>query len=171
MKALTFTGIGSVTYETIPDPIIQQTTDVIVKMDCCAICGSDLHVYHGREQGIDMHTAMGHEFAGEIIELGADVKSLKIGDKIVSPFTTACGKCFYCLNDLSARCVQNQIYGWIEHGIGLHGAQAEFIRVPLADSTLLHYAPYGLEAHEALLSGDIFSTGYFGATMCGIKPG
>ncbi|MEP7322301.1 MAG: alcohol dehydrogenase catalytic domain-containing protein [Saprospiraceae bacterium] len=171
MKALTFTGIQSITYESIPDAVIEQTTDVIIKMDCCAICGSDLHVFHGRESGIDMHTAMGHEFAGEIIELGKDVKSFQKGDKVVSPFTTACGVCFYCLRGLSARCVHNQIYGWVENGIGLQGAQAEFIRVPLADTTLMKYSNYDLMPHEALLSGDIFSTGYFGALLCEIKPG
>ncbi|MEO5582897.1 MAG: alcohol dehydrogenase catalytic domain-containing protein, partial [Saprospiraceae bacterium] len=171
MKALTFTGIRSITYESIPDPVIEQSTDVIIKMDCCAICGSDLHVFHGRESGIDIHTAMGHEFAGEVIELGKEVKSFQIGDKVVSPFTTACGNCFYCLRGLSARCLQNQIFGWVENGKGLQGAQAEFIRVPLADTTLMKYSNYDLMAHEALLSGDIFSTGYFGAHLCEIQPG
>ena len=171
MKALTFTGIQSVAYESIPDPVITQDTDVIVKMDCCAICGSDLHVYHGKESGIDLHTAMGHEFAGEIIELGKSVRHLKIGDKVVSPFTTACGTCFYCLKGLSARCIHNQIYGWVENGIGLQGAQAEYIRVPIADSTLINYKEYNLKPEEALLAGDIFSTGYFGALLCDIKPG
>ena len=171
MKALTFTGIRSITYESIPDPKLISSTDVIIKTDCCAICGSDLHVYHGREQGIDMHTAMGHEFAGEIIELGKDVKSFKLGDKVVSSFTTACGDCFYCLKGLSARCIHNQIYGWIENGHGLHGAQAEFVRVPLADSTLINYETHELLPEEALLAGDIFSTGYFGALMCDIHPG
>lgn len=171
MKALTFTGIQSVAYESIPDPVITQDTDVIVRMDCCAICGSDLHVYHGKESGIDLHTAMGHEFAGEIIELGKSVRHLKIGDKVVSPFTTACGTCFYCLKGLSARCIHNQIYGWVENGIGLQGAQAEYIRVPIADSTLINYKEYNLKPEEALLAGDIFSTGYFGALLCDIKPG
>ena len=93
MKALTFTGIQSISYESIPDPHIEQEMDVIVKVDCCAICGSDLHIYHGREQGIDLHTAMGHEFTGEVIELGKEVKHIKLGDQVVSSFTTACGQC------------------------------------------------------------------------------
>lgn len=170
MKALTFLGIQSIGYETIPDPSIEVPTDVIVKMDHCAICGSDLHIYHGREKGIDTHTCMGHEFTGEVVEAGNNVKSFSIGDKVVSPFTTACGSCFYCKSGLSARCVQNQIYGWKEKGIGLHGAQAEYIRVPLADTTLIDYRPYNLKSEDALLAGDIMSTGYFGAKLCAIKP-
>lgn len=169
MKALTFQGLQSIGYETIPDPIIAFDTDVIVKMDHCAICGSDLHVYHGRESGIDLHTCMGHEFTGEVIELGKKVKSFLIGDKVVSPFTTACGSCFYCKIGLSARCVKNQIYGWVENGKGLQGAQSQFIRVPLADTTLLDYRPYGLKSEEAIMAGDILSTGYFGAKLCTIK--
>lgn len=171
MKALTFTGLQSISYESIPDPIIEQSTDVIVKIDCCAICGSDLHIYHGREQGIDHHTAMGHEFTGEVIELGSSVNKLFIGDKIVSSFTTACGQCFYCIRGLSARCEKNQIYGWRENEYGLHGAQAEFIRVPLAETTLINYSSLDLLPEQALLSGDIFSTGYFGALLCNIHPG
>lgn len=170
MKAITFLGIQSVAYETIPDPFIEEPTDVIVKMDHCAICGSDLHIYHGRETGIDKHTCMGHEFTGEVVELGKNVKSFSIGDKVVSPFTTACGSCFYCQNGLSARCIQNQIYGWKEKGIGLQGAQAEYIRVPLADTTLMDYRPFDLKSEDAILAGDIMSTGYFGAKLCDIKP-
>ena len=88
MKALTFTGIQSITYEDIPDPIIEDQMDVIVKTSYCAICGSDLHIYHGRERGIDSHTAMGHEFTGEVVEAGSAVTSLKLGDQVVSAFTT-----------------------------------------------------------------------------------
>ena len=95
MKALTFTGIQSITYEDIPDPIIEDQMDVIVKTSYCAICGSDLHIYHGRERGIDSHTAMGHEFTGEVVEAGSEVTSLKLGDQVVSAFTTACGPVSY----------------------------------------------------------------------------
>ncbi len=169
MKALTFTGIKSITYESIPDPHIEVPDDVIVKVDACAICGSDLHIYHGRETGIDLHTCMGHEFTGEIIEIGSNVKSLRKGDKVVSPFTTTCGTCFYCFRGLSARCIHNQIYGWRENGVGLQGAQAEYVRVPMAESTLLDYRSYDLNPDEAILAGDILSTGYFGAKSGEIK--
>lgn len=168
MKALTFTGIQSISYESISDPILENESDVIVKMDHCAICGSDLHIFHGRETGIEMHTCMGHEFTGEIVERGKKVRQFFLGDKVVSPFTTACGTCFYCKKGLSARCIHNQIYGWKENGKGLQGAQAEYIRVPMADTTLIDYRPYDLQSEEALIAGDIMSTGYFGAKLCNI---
>ena len=96
MKALTFSGKESISYTSIPDPEIIDTTDVIVKVNRCAICGSDLHVYHEREIGIDHGTAMGHEFMGEVVAVGRSIKNFKTGDKVMSPFTTSCGECFYC---------------------------------------------------------------------------
>src|ERR1041385_5820705 len=96
MKALTFTGIESITFESVPDPAIQDSRDVIVKVTRCAICGSDLHIYHGREKGLDHHTCMGHEFTGEVVEAGKDVKSFSKGDRVISPFSISCGQCYYC---------------------------------------------------------------------------
>lgn len=171
MKALTFSGIGTIHYEEIPDPAILDDSDVIVQTQHCAVCGSDLHVFHGREAGIDPHTAMGHEFTGEVVETGKKVSRFRPGDKVVSPFTTACGSCFYCLQGLSARCIHNQIYGWVQNGAGLQGAQAEYVRVPLADSTLINYEEYDLSSELALLAGDVFSTGYFGASLAEVKKG
>ena len=169
MKALTFRGKESIAYESIEDPRILQATDVVVKVKVCAICGSDLHVYHEHEKGIDHGTAMGHEFSGEIVEVGKDVRSLKKGDLVMSPFTTSCGQCFYCKSGLSCRCIYNQLYGWVEKGKGLHGGQAEYVRVPLADSTLMKI-PDGVSLEEGLLLGDIFSTGYFCALQAEVKP-
>lgn len=171
MKALTFNGIGSIRYEDISDPVLFDDGDVIVQMEHCAICGSDLHVLHGRELGIDPHTAMGHEFTGEVVETGKKVSRFRPGDKVVSPFTTACGTCYYCLHGLSARCIHNQIYGWVQDGAGLQGCQAEYVRVPLADSTLINYEEYDLSGELALLAGDVFSTGYFGAGLAEVKNG
>mgnify|MGYP003353902637 FL=1 len=116
MKALTFTGKESISYETISDPAILRDTDVIVRVKACAICGSDLHVYHGRESGIDLHTAMGHEFAGEVIAKGAAVKTLAVGDRVMSPFTTSCGDCYFCRIGLTCRCIHGQLFGWVEIG-------------------------------------------------------
>src|SRR5262249_35305217 len=152
MKALTFTGLQAVSYETIPDPQIVDPADAIVKIKICAICGSDLHVYYGREQGIDHHTAMGHEFTGEVVEVGRDVKTLRKGALVMSPFTTSCGKCFYCLRGLTCRCVNSQLFGWVENGHGLHGGQSEFVRVPMADGTLVKI-PEGVTVDEALMMG------------------
>lgn len=170
MKALTFNGIGSILYESIPDPQITFSTDVIVRVKRCAICGSDLHVFYGREQGIDHHTAMGHEFTGEVVEVGRDVKSIRKGDHVMSPFTTSCGHCFYCVRGLTCRCVNSQLFGWVEGGQGLQGGQSEYVRVPMADGTLLKI-PDGVTADEALMMGDILSTGFYCAKQARVKPG
>src|SRR5882757_5942623 len=170
MKALTFRGKQTIDYESIPDPAIIYSTDVIVKVKVCAICGSDLHVYHEHERGIDHGTAMGHEFAGEIVEVGKDNRSLKKGDLVMSPFTTSCGQCFYCKIGLTCRCIHNQLYGWVEKGKGLHGGQAEYVRVPLADSTLMKL-PEGVSVEEGVLAGDIISTGFYSAKQAQIRKG
>jgi len=169
MKALTFTGLQNISYESIPDPEILSPTDAIVKVKQCAICGSDLHVFYGREQGIDHHTAMGHEFSGEVVEVGHDVKTLKKGDLVMSPFTTSCGKCFYCVRGLTCRCVSSQLFGWVEHGRGLQGGQSDYVRVPMADGTLMKI-PEGITTDEALMMGDILSTGFYCAKQANIQP-
>lgn len=160
MKALTFQGLQNIQYKSIADPAILQDSDVIVKVKHCGLCGSDMHVYHEREIGCDHSTAMGHEFTGEIVEKGVSVKNLEIGDLIYSPFTTSCGKCYFCAIGLTCRCVNSQLFGWVENGIGLQGAQAEYIRVPFAEGTLIKI-PESISSEEGLLLGDIFSTGYF----------
>ena len=169
MKALTFHGKQTIKYETVPDPQIEHPKDVILKVLLTAICGSDLHVYHERETGLDYGTVMGHEFVGEIVEIGNEVKSFQTGDVVYCPFTTNCGECFYCRIGLTARCTKGQLFGWVENGFGLHGGQAEYVRVPLADSTLLRL-PENVTLEEGLFLGDIFSTGYFCADMADIKP-
>ena len=170
MKAITFQNVGQVAFETIPDPGLLSPTDAIVKVRACAICGSDLHVFYGREQGIDHHTAMGHEFMGEVVDVGKAVKTLKKGDVVMSPFTTSCGKCFYCQTGLTCRCIHSQLFGWVEKGNGLHGGQSEFVRVPLADSTLMK-VPDHVSAEEALLLGDVMSTGFFAAKQALTRRG
>jgi threonine dehydrogenase-like Zn-dependent dehydrogenase len=170
MRAITFQGKEKLSFETVTDPSIIQPADVIVKVALTAICGSDLHVYREHEKGLDYGTVMGHEFFGEVVEIGSAVTGLKKGDRVVSPFTTSCGVCYFCKIGLTCRCQQGQLYGWVEHGHGLHGAQAEYVRVPLADSTLVK-SPEGLSEEQVLLTGDIFSTGYFCAENAGVRPG
>ncbi|MGB5658266.1 MAG: alcohol dehydrogenase catalytic domain-containing protein [Thermoanaerobaculia bacterium] len=170
MRALTFQGIEQVRLRSIPDPLVSGDGDVIVRTGMTAICGSDLHVYHGREKGLDRGTVLGHEFMGEIIEIGSAVERFRIGDRVLSPFSTSCGSCFYCKSGLTARCEMGQLFGWREGGRGLHGAQAEFVRVPLADSTLVH-APEDLPPEVALLAGDVLSTGLFSAESADIGTG
>lgn len=169
MKALTFQGKQHISYQTIADPQIVAPTDAIVKVHLSAVCGSDLHIYHERETGLDCGTAMGHEFTGEVVAKGKAVNLLQIGDKVMSPFTTNCGQCYYCTIGLTCRCIHGQLYGWVAGGQGLHGGQAEYVRVPLADSTLLKI-PAHISDEEALLLGDIRSTGYYCADMANIQP-
>lgn len=170
MQALTFLDIESVSVEQIPDPEILSDTDLIVKVHSCAVCGSDLHVYHGREKGIDPHTAMGHEFSGTVVATGRGIKNFKTGDCVMSPFTTSCGTCFYCLRGLTCRCIGGQLFGWRAAGTGLHGGQAEFVRVPLADHTLMPI-PDGLNFETAVLLGDIIPTGFYTARRAAFDSG
>lgn len=170
MRALTFQDIEQVRLQSIPDPVVSDDGDVVVRTEMTAICGSDLHVYHGRETGLDRGTVLGHEFIGEIVETGSSVEGFRIGDRVVSPFSTSCGSCFFCQSGLTARCEKGQLFGWREGGRGLHGAQAEFVRVPLADSTLVH-APEDLSPELVLLAGDVLSTGLFSAESADVGAG
>jgi threonine dehydrogenase-like Zn-dependent dehydrogenase len=170
MLALTFQGIEQVGCETLADPRIEFPGDAIVAVRLAGVCGSDLHVYHGRETGLDPGTAMGHEFVGEVLETGHDVNRIQKGSLVVSPFTTSCGDCDFCLVGLTARCQRGELFGWRQSGAGLHGAQAEMIRVPLADSTLVE-VPQGISPENALLAGDVLSTGYFCAHQGGVRAG
>lgn len=169
MHALTFAGKEIIEYSSVNDPALIHPTDAIVKITMAGICGSDLHVYHARETGLDHGTVMGHEFTGIVEEAGSDVKKFRKGNKILSPFTTSCGECFYCSIGLTCRCEKGNLFGWVEKGHGLHGAQATYIRVPMADSTLLPLSN-DLNEKKGLLLGDVFSTGYFCADNAGIKP-
>ena len=168
MQALTFHGPEAVRYEAVPEPAIEQPADALLRITATAICGSDLHVYHGRETGLDAGTVMGHEFAGEVIEVGSDVHTLAPGTRVAGPFSTNCGDCFYCRRGLTCRCPSGELFGWVESGRGLHGTQAEYLRVPLADATLVA-VPDDVSDAEALLLGDVLSTGFFCADMAGVE--
>jgi threonine dehydrogenase-like Zn-dependent dehydrogenase len=170
MKAITFQAVESLSCDTVPEPEIRAPGDVILRVRLSAICGSDLHVYHGRETGLDAGTVMGHEMLGEVVETGPDVHRFGLGDTVICPFTTSCGDCFYCREGLTARCSKGQLFGWVEEGEGLHGGQAELVRVPLADSTLVAI-PDGAPVEAALLAGDVLSTGFFCADRAAVSPG
>lgn len=168
MQALTFRGVRTVRHESVPEPEIEAPGDVIVRVRWAGLCGSDLHVWHGREQGIDPGTVMGHELVGTVVETGSEVTGFDVGDRVVSPFTTSCGSCAPCHENLTARCLRGQLYGWVEGGAGLEGAQAEFVRVPWADGTLVKI-PHGLSPDLALLAADVLPTGAFGAALAGLE--
>ena len=166
MKAITFEGKRKVAYSDAADPRVTEATDVIVRVRAAGICGSDLHPYHEREK-MDQGTIMGHEFVGEVVEVGSRVESFTKGDVVFSPFTTNCGVCFYCQSGLTCRCDSGQFFGWVYDGVGLQGSQAEYVRAPLADGTLMH-VPEGVSFAAALLLGDILSTGFFCAEQAGV---
>ncbi len=170
MKAITFQGVETLAFGDVPDPGPPGHGDALVRMTAAGICGSDLHPYFGRETGLDAGTVMGHELVGEIVEIGPGVSDFHVGDRVVAPFTTSCGACYFCRTGLTARCERGQLFGWVEGGAGLHGAQAELVRVPLADSTLVA-VPKGLDEAVALLAGDILSTAAFGADLAAVGEG
>jgi threonine dehydrogenase-like Zn-dependent dehydrogenase len=169
MKGVCFEQVQRVGVRDLSNPVIEQPRDAIVRIQLAGLCGSDLHPFFGRELGIDAGTVMGHEFVGEVVAVGNDVENIGVGDRVCAPFTTNCGNCFYCLRGLTSRCVDAELFGWRERGVGLHGGQATMVRVPLADATLMKVPP-GMSDEVALLLGDNLSTGYFAADMLKIEP-
>jgi threonine dehydrogenase-like Zn-dependent dehydrogenase len=164
MKALTYDGIGRVAVSLAREPVIQDARDAIVAIERAAICGSDLHVYHGREVGIDPGTVLGHECVGRIVAAGEAIARSAIGVRVAVPFSSSCGACYFCSRGLSARCAAGHLFGWVAGGRGLQGMQAERVRVPFADTTLFPL-PDDIGDDAALLLGDVLPTGDFCAAM------
>ncbi|KAG5999144.1 hypothetical protein E4U54_002031 [Claviceps lovelessii] len=156
MKAVVFEGPYKVSVQDRPVPEILDCGDVIVKVEATALCGSELHVFRGHQKSAPGFI-MGHEFTGTVCEVGSGVRTLQIGDRIVSPFTVSCGECFYCKKGFTARCEKSLLFG----SPGLDGGQAEYVRVPYADSTVVK-APKTISERALLLMADIFPTGFFG---------
>jgi threonine dehydrogenase-like Zn-dependent dehydrogenase len=186
MKANCWMGAKDLRVERVPDPIILNQQDAIVKITSTAICGSDLHIYNGFIPTMESGDILGHEFMGEVVETGKSVKNLKKGDRVVVPFPIACGSCFSCQNQLFSVCENTNPNGWIAEkmwghspaGIfgyshmlgGYAGGQAEYARVPFADVGPIKI-PENLTDDQVLFLSDIFPTGYMGADMCNIKQG
>jgi threonine dehydrogenase-like Zn-dependent dehydrogenase len=186
MKAVCWHGNNDVRVDNVPDPKILNPRDAIVKITSTAICGSDLHIYDGFIPTMQAGDILGHEFMGEVVELGSAVKNVKIGDRVVVPFTIACGNCLFCNRDLWSLCdnsnpnawMAEQMYGHSPSGLfgyshlfgGYAGGQAEYARVPFADVGLFKI-PDGLTDDQVLFLTDIFPTGYMAAENCNIKPG
>jgi len=169
MKAATFQGVRRVAVTEKAEPRLRDPGDALVAVELAGLCGSDLHPYRGREVGLDPGTTLGHELTGRVVEVGEAVRWFRPGDAVMSPFTTVCGTCGPCRRGLSARCERGAVYGWVQDGEGLEGAQAEYVRVPMADQTLLARPPE-LEALEALLLGDVVATGFYVASRAGVGP-
>lgn len=186
MKALCWRGKEDVRVENVPDPKILNPRDAIVRITTTAICGSDLHLYDGMIPTLSPGDILGHEFMGEVVEVGPEVKNLKAGDRVVVPFTIACGNCFFCKEQLWSLCdnsnpnawIAEKMYGYSASGLfgyshmygGYAGGQAQYVRVPFAD-----VGPIKIESdlrdEQVVFLSDIFPTGYMAAENCNIRPG
>jgi threonine dehydrogenase-like Zn-dependent dehydrogenase len=186
MKANCWYGKRKLSVESVPDPRILNATDAIVKITSTAICGSDLHIYNGLIPSMEKGDVLGHEFMGEVVEVGGAVKTLNVGDRVVVPFPIACGVCAMCQSELYALCENSNPNAWMAEKLwghspaglfgyshmlgGYAGGQAEYARVPFADVGPIK-VPAGMRDEQVLFLSDIFPTGYMGAEMCDIKPG
>lgn len=185
MKALCWEGAGDIRYETVRDPRIEDGRDAIVQVTSCAICGSDLHIYDGFMPGMKHGDIMGHEFMGEVVEVGRDNKKLKVGDRVVVPFTIICGECGQCKRGNFSVCERTNrrkdladkafghttagLFGYTHLTGGYPGGQAEYVRVPFADVGPVK-VPMSLTDEQVLFLGDIFPTGWQAAVQCDIQP-
>ncbi|AJE20021.1 zinc-dependent alcohol dehydrogenase [Azotobacter chroococcum] len=185
MKALCWHGKNDIRYDMVPDPSIEDARDAIVKVSSCAICGSDLHLYDHFIPGMEHGDVMGHEFMGEVVEVGADTKRLKVGDRVVVPFTIVCGECEQCRRGNFSVCERSNrnkalgdkafghatagLFGYTHLTGGYAGGQAEYVRVPFADTTHVK-VPDSLSDEQVLFLGDIFPTGWQAVVQCDIQP-
>jgi threonine dehydrogenase-like Zn-dependent dehydrogenase len=179
-------GKQKVQVEQVPDPQLLSARDAIVRVTSTAICGSDLHLYNGYIPTMERGDIVGHEFMGEVVEVGAEVTNLAVGDRVVVPFPIACGACTMCQKSLFSLCENSNPNAWMAEKLwghspaglfgyshmlgGYAGGQAEYVRVPFADVGPLKI-PEGLTDEQVLFLSDIFPTGYMGAEMCNIQPG
>jgi threonine dehydrogenase-like Zn-dependent dehydrogenase len=186
MRANCWYGKHDVRVEQVPDPKILNRRDAIVKITSTAICGSDLHLYNGFMPTMEKGDILGHEFMGEIVEAGPDLKDRKVGDRVVVSFPISCGNCFFCKQEMFSLCENSNPNAWMAEkmfghspcGIfgyshltgGFAGGQAEYARVPFADIGTLKI-PEGIPDEQVLFLSDIFPTGYMAAEMCDIKEG
>jgi threonine dehydrogenase-like Zn-dependent dehydrogenase len=186
MKAVCWTGAGSVDVETVPDPSLLDDRDIVLRITSSAICGSDLHIYDGYIPTMKKGDILGHEFMGEVVERGRGVKTLKVGDRVVVPFNISCGSCEPCTRQRFSAC-ENSNPSWNQNamlngytGGGLFGyshlygafsgGQAQYVRVPFADVGPVA-VPDDLSDDQVLFLSDIFPTGYMAAENCDIQPG
>lgn len=185
MRALRWHGKHDIQCDNVPDPSIEQPRDAIVKVSACAICGSDLHLFDGFMPGMESGDIMGHEFMGEVVEVGKGNLALKPGDRVVVPFTIFCGECDQCRRgnfsvcersnrnrDMAAKAFGHTtagLFGYTHLTGGYPGGQAEYVRVPFADTTHVKI-PEGLSDEQVLFLGDILPTGWQAAMQCEIEP-
>jgi threonine dehydrogenase-like Zn-dependent dehydrogenase len=186
MKATCWMGKNKVEVREVPDPQILNSRDAIVRITSTAICGSDLHLYNGFVPTMESGDILGHEFMGEVVEVGRGVGNLKVGDRVVVPFPIACGGCWSCQHKLYSTCENSNPNAWMAEKLwghspsgifgyshltgGYAGGQAQYARVPFADVGPIK-VPQGMTDEQVLFLSDILPTGYMGAELCDIKPG
>lgn len=186
MKALTWHGKADIRCESVPDPKIEAGRDAIIKVTACAICGSDLHIYNGIIPSMESGDVLGHETMGEVVEVGRDNTALKVGDRVVVPFTISCGECFFCQRGFYSGCERSNpnkakaaemwgnspagLFGYSHLLGGYAGGQAEYLRVPFADAGPIK-VPARLSDEQVLFLSDIFPTGFMAADFCDIQEG
>jgi 2-desacetyl-2-hydroxyethyl bacteriochlorophyllide A dehydrogenase len=158
MRAVTFQAPGEVQVDEVPEPELLAPDDAIVRVEASGICGSDLHIYHGRVQ-IEPGFVIGHEFVGEVIAAGDEVTRVAVGDRVLGTYGTACGECFFCKRGEFHKCDEARVYGHGKTLGDLQGAQAEQVLVPHANLTLRE-VPEGLSDDVALFAGDVMGTGF-----------
>jgi threonine dehydrogenase-like Zn-dependent dehydrogenase len=186
MRALCWHGTGDVRVDTVPDPRIEHPRDAIIRITACAICGSDLHLLDGYQPTMESGDILGHENMGEVVELGSEVTNLKVGDRVVVPFTISCGQCWFCKKGLFSCCDRTNpnaelaakamgqspagLFGFSHMLGGYSGGQAEYLRVPMADIGPIKI-PDSITDEQALFLSDIFPTGYMAAENAQIQNG
>jgi threonine dehydrogenase-like Zn-dependent dehydrogenase len=186
MKANCWNGVTRLAIEEVPDPQILNPRDAILRVTSTAICGSDLHLYDGYVPGMMKGDILGHEFMGEVVEVGSGVKDLKVGDRVVNPFPIACGNCYFCQTQQYSLCENSNPNAWMAEKLwghspaglfgyshllgGYAGGQAEYVRVPFADIGPIK-VPQHLTDEQVLFLSDIFPTGYMAAEACNIQRG
>jgi threonine dehydrogenase-like Zn-dependent dehydrogenase len=187
MRATCWSGKNTVQVENVPEPTLLNSRDAIVKITSTTICGSDLHLYDGYVPTMRSGDILGHEFMGEVVDVGRDVGNLAVGDRVVVPFPIACGNCFQCRAGMTSLCENSNpnagmaekmwghavcgIFGYSSLTGGYAGGQAEYVRVPFADVGPIKIENSDLTDDQVLFLSDIFPTGYMGAEVCEIKPG
>ena len=188
MRALTYHGAKDVRLETVPDPVLIESDDIILRVTATAICGSDLHLYRGKVPGMQDGDILGHEFMGVVEEAGRDVTAVAVGDRVVVPFTISCGDCYFCGKQLYAACETTNpgrgallnkkdlrsgagMFGYTHLYGGYPGGQAEFVRVPCANTGPLKLPPNTLADEQVLFLSDILPTGYQAVLNAAVGPG
>jgi alcohol dehydrogenase len=169
MRAVTFQAPGQVSVEEKPDPEVVTADDAVVRVEASGICGSDLHIYHGRVP-VEPGFTIGHEFVGTVTAAGDDVERVAVGDRVLGCFFTACGTCSSCLRGDYHRCRNGRTFGHGSHLGNLQGAQAEQLLVPHANMTLRR-VPEAMSTDVALFAGDVMGTGYHSVANAGMRPG